>query len=117
PYRMSVTTGTERLEVTFDQVTPNAQIAKTDFDFPTESGAPLPEIRTLLTQLQENEDKVEQILDTYSFVQKNTRRELGKDGVLREMGSETRQLSFYKGRRISRVIEKDGKALSDKDQR
>lgn len=117
PYQMSVTIGSERLEVTFDQVTPNAQIAKTDFDFPTESGEPLPEIRTLLTQLQENEDKVEQLLDTYSYVQKSTKRELGKDGILREVESETRQLSFYKGRRISRVIEKNGKALSDKDQR
>lgn len=117
PYQMSITTGSEQLEVTFDQITPNASIAGTDFDFPKESGTPLPDIRALLEQLQENEDKVEKILDTYSFVQKSTRRELGKDGVLREAGSETRQLSFYKGRRISRVIEKDGKQLSEKDQR
>lgn len=117
PYRMTVTNGSERQEITLTEITPNATIAKADFDFPATSGEPLPEIRSLLAQLQENEDKVEKILDTYSYVQKSTRRELGKDGVLREAGSETKQLSFYKGRRITRLIEKDGKALSEKDQR
>jgi hypothetical protein len=69
-----------------------------------------------LKELQANEDKVEAILDTYSFVQKSIKRELGKDGILRETESETFQLSFYKGERIRRLIEKNGKALSEKDQ-
>jgi hypothetical protein len=43
-------------------------------------------------------------------------RELGKDGVLREKESETFQLSFYKGNRIRRLIEKNGKPLSEKEQ-
>lgn len=43
-------------------------------------------------------------------------RELGKDGILREKESETNQLSFYKGYRIKRLIEKNGKPLSEKDQ-
>ena len=80
------------------------------------SNAPLPDIATLLKALQANEDKVEAILDTYSFNQKNIKRELGKDGILRETESETVQLSFYKGRRITRVIEKSGKPLNAKDQ-
>jgi len=59
---------------------------------------------------------VDAILDTYSYVQKSISRELGKDAVLRETESETVQLSFYKGYRIHRIIEKNGKPLSVKDQ-
>lgn len=116
-HRMLVTEGSEKHEITLSEITPNAAIAKTEFDFPKTSGDPLPDIRALLSELQQNEDEVEKILDTYSYVQKSTKRELGKDGVLREVESETRQLSFYKGNRISRVIEKNGKPLSEKDQR
>jgi hypothetical protein len=66
--------------------------------------------------LQANEDRVDEILEDYSFTQKSISRELGKDGVLRETESETFQLSFYKGNRIRRLIEKNGKPLSEKEQ-
>ena len=66
--------------------------------------------------MQANEDQVESLIDKYSFVQKSIKRELGKDGILRETGSETVQLSFYKGRRISRLIEKNGRPLSPSEQ-
>lgn len=117
PFKILVASGPEKLEVTLDEIKANAPVAKSEFDFPLASGEPLPDTRALLDQLQQNEDKVDKILDTYSFVQKSTQRELGKDGVLRETGSETRQLSFYKGYRISRVIAKDGKPLTEKEQR
>jgi hypothetical protein len=92
-------------------------LVKSDFDFPKNVGEPLPDVATLLTELQANEDKVENLLDTYSYVQKSTRRELGKDGVLRDVESETFQLSFYKANRIRRLIEKNGKPLSENDQK
>ncbi len=103
-------------EVAFDEIRPNVQIARTQFDFPPIAGDPLPEIASLLKDVRSNQDKVEGILDTYSYVQKHITRELGKDGSLRDTGSHTYQLSFYKGYRISRLIEKDGKPLSEKDQ-
>lgn len=117
PFRISMTDGDERYEIAIEDIKLNTQIARSRFDFPSVSGDPLPDIRSLLAQLQENEDRVENLLDTYSFIQKNTKRELGKDGVLREVSSETVQLSFYKGYRISRLIEKNGKPLNEKEQR
>ena len=116
PFSINYNNGFDAFEIKLEDVKINQPIAKSEFDFPTISGEPLPEISALLKDLQANEDKVEAILDTYSFNQKNIRRELGKDGILRETGSETSQLSFYKGFRISRLIEKNGKPLSAKDQ-
>jgi hypothetical protein len=117
PFRVIFqTTGADSYEISFDQITHNASIAKEDFDFPKISGEPLPDIPSLLKELQANEDRIEEILENYSFTQKSTSRELGKDGILREKESETLQLSFYKGNRIRRLIEKNGKPLSEKEQ-
>lgn len=117
PFSAKVSVGEEKFEITLADIRVNSQIARSAFDFPPVFGEPLPDIRALLTELQQNEDEVEKILDSYSYVQKSTKRELGKDGAIREVESETRQLSFYKGYRISRVIAKNGKPLSEGDQR
>jgi hypothetical protein len=116
PFLINFNNGFDAFEIKLEDVKINQQIAKSEFDFPVISGEPLPDIQQLFKELQANEDKVEAILDTYSFNQKNIKRELGKDGILRETSSETSQLSFYKGFRISRLIEKNGKPLSAKEQ-
>lgn len=116
PFSISRKIGEDFYEIKLDRIAHNVQIAKSDFDFPKISGEPLPEISTLLKDLQTNEDRVDAILENYSFTQKNIRREFGKDGVLREIGSETIQISFYKGNRVRRTIEKNGKPLSEKEQ-
>ncbi|HEX8288161.1 MAG TPA: hypothetical protein VF556_09200 [Pyrinomonadaceae bacterium] len=116
PFLTKINDGENSFEIRLNEVKINPQIAKTEFDFPVIFDQPLPEIPRLLQELQANEDKVENILDTYSYVQKIIRREPGKDGILRETESETIQLSFYKGYRIRRLIEKNNKPLSEKEQ-
>ena len=96
-FSIDLSVGEIRYEIRLAEVRHNASVDRSDFDFPASSGEPLPEIPTLLKELQANEDRVENMLENYSFTQKVTRREVGKDGVLRETGSETSQLSFYKG--------------------
>jgi hypothetical protein len=116
PFLITRKIGEDVYEIKLNQIAHNASIAKEDFDFPKISGEPLPDIPSLLKELQTNEDRIEAILEDYSFTQKSTSRELGKDGVLREKESETLQLSFYKGNRIRRLVEKNGKPLSEKEQ-
>lgn len=116
PFTINLKNGADAYEIKLESITHNQTIAKDNFDFPKSSGEPLPDIPTLLKELQANEDRVEAILEDYSFTQKSTARELGKDGVLRDKDSETYQLSFYKGNRLRRLIEKNDKPLSEKEQ-
>jgi hypothetical protein len=116
PFSINFKIGEDAYQIKLENVSHNSQISKIDFDFPQISGEPLPNVQGFLRDLQTNEDKIEALLENYSYTQKIISRELGKDGILRETDSETFQLSFYKGNRIRRLIEKDGKPLSEKDQ-
>ena len=116
PFNIKVKIGEDAYEIQLDQILHNPKIAESEFNFPNLSNAPLPDIAKLLAEVQANEDKVEEILDNYSFKQKITDRELGKDGILREKEAETYLLSFYKGYRIRRLVGKDGKPLSEEQQ-
>lgn len=106
----------EIYEIKLDEVTHNPQIAKTVFDFPRISGEPLPDIKILLDEIRANADKIDQILENYSYKETRIEREINKSGDLIEKSSETVLLTFYKGYRIQRLIEKNGKPLSPSEQ-
>jgi hypothetical protein len=116
PHRIRFFVEGETFEVVLERVAHNERLDRSRFDFPVSSGEPLPDIPSLLRALQTNEDRVEDILETYSFDQRIVKRQIGRDGVLREIESETNQLSFYKGYRISRMIEKNGRPLNEREQ-
>ena len=108
--------GDETYEIKLDEVKYNEQIAKTKFDFPQISNEPLPDIKGLLDEIRANAEKVDEILENYSFTELRIDRESDKAGNLIEKSSEKKLLTFFKGYRISRLIEKNGKPLSPSDQ-
>ncbi len=117
PFRVATEIDGEKFLIRVDRMTYNIGIDPAEFDFPRVLGDPLPDLTKLLTELRENEEKVENILENYSYTEKTTKRELEDDGTLRVIGSETYQLSFYKGYRIRRLIAKNGEALAGDQQR
>jgi hypothetical protein len=108
--------GDETYLIKLDDVKHNPQIAKTVFDFPQISNEPLPDVKVLLDEIRANAEKIDNILENYSYKETRIDREIDKSGNLVEKDSETVLLSFYKGNRIRRLIEKNGKPLSDSDQ-
>ena len=108
--------GDETFEIKLDEVKQNPPLAKTVFDFPRVTDEPLPDIKALLDEVRANADKIEAILENYSYKQTRIDREIDKSGNLVEKSSETELLSFYKGFRIRRLIEKNGKPLSPAEQ-
>lgn len=115
-FKISTSVGDEKFEITLDQVIYNKPIDSAAFNFPKRAGEPLPDISKLLKELQANSDRIEELLENYSYSQKVTKRELNENGIIEVTESETNQLSFYKGYRISRLVAKDGKPLTPDQQ-
>lgn len=108
--------GNETFEIKLDEIKHNIPISQASFDFPKNSDEPLPDTKKLLEEIRENANKVDEILENYSYKQLTIKREPTKDGRLVEKSSEKTFLTFYKGYRIERLIEKNGKPLSKNDQ-
>lgn len=116
PFSIVTKTADETYEIKLDEVKINPQIARAEFDFPNISNEPLPDVPTLLKEIRANADKIDKILDNYSYTETRVTREIDKAGNLIEKDSETTSLSFYKGYRIRRTIAKKGKPLSPVEQ-
>ena len=116
PFTIVSTISDEKYEIKLDSIVRNEQIAKSAFDFPKISDEPLPDIAAVLKEVRANQEKIEDILENYAYTQTITSREVLEDGSLRDLGTRTVQMSFYKGNRISRLVAVDGEPLSTDEQ-
>lgn len=114
-FLIKLVAGNEQYEIRFDNIAHNQAIDRTRFEFPKLSNEPLPDVQALIKAVDENEERVEKLLDNYGYTETSTKREINKDGTAKET-SESEDVSFYKGRRIRRLIAKNGKPLSEKEQ-
>ena len=112
PFAVDLILDNQKYSVKFEQIVRNREIAKSVFDFPIVSSEPLPEISELLKAVAANEDRVDEILENYTYTETQAKREVGSDGTIRQKEVEKRQVTFYKGNQIRRLIAKDGKPLS-----
>ena len=102
-------------DIKFDSIQHNGTLAAKLFDFPQLPNEPLPDIPTLLKAVDENEERAEKLLDNYGFTENTIRRKINKNGTVEEE-SETEDVSFYKGRRLRRLIAKNGQPLTSSEQ-
>ncbi len=116
PHAIKLTIGETSFDIELDSIRHNPQIDLAAFEFPKISNEPLPDIPALLEEVGKNEDKVDELLEKYTYTQTSVSREIDKNGQMVVKESETHELTFYKGNRIRRLIAKDGKPLSAKDE-
>ncbi|MFT3743887.1 MAG: hypothetical protein QM785_06280 [Pyrinomonadaceae bacterium] len=116
PFAIRFADGEETYDIKLDDVKYNVAVARSSFDFPKMSGEPLPDIPTLLSEIRANADKIDAILENYSYTETRIDRDMNSNGEFVVKGSEKRAFTFYKGYRITRDLEKNGKPLSASDQ-
>lgn len=116
PHAITITEGDERYEIALEQTVHNPQLERAAFEFPKISNEPLPDIPALLNEVGKNEDEIDRLLENYTYTQVITNRELGSNGQMKVKDSETFELTFYKGSRIRRLVAKNGKPLSPKEE-
>jgi hypothetical protein len=112
PHTIISAVGDERYEIKLDEVKHNAPLDKAIFEFPVISNEPLPDINALLKEVKVNEERVDEILEKYTYTETSTQRGINDNGQPVEKESKTYDLTFYKGNRIRRLVAKNDKPLS-----
>jgi hypothetical protein len=115
PFGITISEGDERLSIRVDQVVRNRPIERMLFDYPKSSNEPLPDVDALVKEVSDNQNAIDALLEKYTYTLAITSREFDKSGKLKEKETETLEATFYRGRRLRKLIEKDGKPLSADD--
>lgn len=117
PFRISIRRGAETLDIAVREVTHNGVVAASVFDFPNRSARPLPDLPTLLIALEKNQKKIDEIREDYTFTSKETEIEIDGKGNIKQKSEEVFEVFFVRGRRIKKLVQKEGRPLSESEQR
>jgi hypothetical protein len=116
PFTIKFSDSNERFEIQVEQVLHNASNNRAAFDFPRNANETLPDVRAFLEEVRVNQDKVDNALENYSYVEETTDREFDKKGDLLVTKVEKYEISTFKGQEVRRLVAKNGQPLSTKDQ-
>jgi outer membrane lipoprotein-sorting protein len=81
------------------------------------TAAPLPDVPTLMKQVEEHQHKLDQVRENYTYQEIVVTHELDKDGNVKKNESEENNVFFVNGHEIQRKVKKNGKDLSDGEQK
>jgi hypothetical protein len=79
--------------------------------------SPLPDVPTLMKQVQEHQHKLDQVRENYTYHETVITHELDKNGGIKKNESEENDVFFVNGHEIQRKVKKNGKELSSDDQK
>jgi hypothetical protein len=79
--------------------------------------APLPDVATLMKQVEEHQHKLDQVRENYTYHEVVVTHELDKNGNIKKNESEENNVFFVNGHEIQRKVKKNGKELSADEQK
>src|SRR5271165_2891526 len=77
-----------------------------------QQAAPIPDIPTLMKQVQEHQRKLDKTRENYTYREAIVTHELDKNGKVKKTESEENEVFFVNTHEIDRKVKKDGKDLS-----
>jgi hypothetical protein len=82
----------------------------------TAPGAPLPDVRKLMQEVQDHQKQLEKVRETYTYNTTQIVQDLDSNGKVTKTETSENEDFFVNGHVIERTIKKNGKILSDHDQ-
>jgi hypothetical protein len=117
PHRIRIQRGAELVELAVLEVKHNAGVDETAFDFPRKSSEPLPELATLLKAVEDNQKKLEEARENYTYNVAETNLEIDDKGNIKEKSEEVREVFYVHGRAVGKLVKKNGRELTGEEQR
>jgi hypothetical protein len=77
---------------------------------------PLPAIPQLMNEVREHQKKLDKIRENYTFTSLQTTQDIDDHGQVKKSETQEFEEFFVNGHQIGRMVNKDGKALSDHNQ-
>jgi hypothetical protein len=117
PYKIELHRGPDTYSINITRVAINETVGERIFDFPIKSQVKLPDLKALFKEIDENQKAADKIRENYAGTRVEEETEFEKDGKVKK--TEVNEYTFFylNGDEISTLVKKDGKALSDEEQK
>jgi len=117
PHKLQLRRGSDVYDIVISRVAVNGVIGERVFDFPRKSQVQLPDLKQLFAEIDANQKTIDKLKENYTG--RRSVEETEYDGSGKVTKKEVRKETFFylDGAEISTLVGKDGKPLSEAEQR
>jgi hypothetical protein len=109
--------GSDKYDILVTRAVVNGTVGERVFDFPIKSQVKLPDLKALFKEIDDNQKAIDKLKENYAGSQSEEDTEFEGDGKVKK--HETNEYTFFylDGDEITTLVKKDGKPLSDAEQK
>jgi hypothetical protein len=117
PYKIELHRGPDTYSINITRASINETIGERTFDFPIKSQVKLPDLKALFKEIDDNQKAADKIRENYAGTRVEEETEFEKDGKVKKTEINEYTFFYLNGDEISTLVKKDGKPLSDEEQK
>jgi hypothetical protein len=117
PFKVEIHSGPQVYVVSVTRAETNETIGERVFDFPIQSQVKLPDLKKLFEEIDANQKEIDKVRENYAGTQVEEETEYDKAGKVSKKELNEYTFFYLNGDEITTLVKKDGKALSEDEQR
>ncbi len=117
PYNIELHRGTDTYAISITQAAVNETIGERVFDFPRKSQVQLPDLKQLFAEIDANQKNIDKLKENYAGTRNEEETEYDKSGKVTKKELSEYTFFYLDGEEVSTLVKKDGKALSEEEQK
>jgi len=117
PHKIELHRGNEKYDVNVTRAVINGTVGERVFDFPIKSQVKLPDLKALFKEIDDNQKAIDKLKENYAGSQSEEETELEGDGKVKKHEINEYTFFYLNGDEITTLVKKDGKPLSDAEQK
>jgi hypothetical protein len=117
PRKMELHRGGEKYDVVVSRALINGTVGERVFDFPIKSQVKLPDLKALFKEIDDNQKAIDKLKENYAGSQSEEETEFEGDGKAKKHEISEYTFFYLNGDEITTLVKKDGKPLSEAEQK
>ena len=117
PHEIELHRGGDKYNIEVSRAAINGTVGERVFDFPIKSQVKLPDLKALFKEIDDNQKALDKLKENYAGSQSEEETEFEGDGKVKKHDVNEYTFFYLNGDEITTLVKKDGKPLSDGEQK
>ena len=117
PQKIELHRGSDKYDISVTRGVINGTVGERVFDFPIKSQVKLPDLKALFKEIDDNQKAIDKLKENYAGSQSEEETEFEGDGKVKKHEVSEYTFFYLNGNEITTLVKKDGKPLSDAEQK
>jgi len=117
PHKIELHRESDKYDISVTRAVINGTVGERVFDFPKKSQVQLPDLKALFKEIDDNQKAIDKIKENYTGTRAEEETEFESNGKVKKREVTEYTFFYWNGEELSTVVKKDGKALSDVEQK